>query len=87
MEIYKSKCFDCNGKGLIKQKELTRCYNCRNENNNTCYVCDRRGGAITYIMCNRCDGYGNIYYNAFTQKQVYLYSITNYKIVSNPYYN
>lgn len=79
--VYGKTCSHCNGMGLFKSKEFQLCNNCKNNNAQICFMCENSGGPKKVHECERCSGYGEVFYDASNHKQVFLFALTSYKFI------
>ena len=81
IKIRSIDCDICNGIGLLELDNPQMCIHCSNINGSICYLCENKGGIVKIKECETCCGYGKKFYDIQTNKQVFLYSLTNYKLL------
>ena len=80
--VYRKKCAECDGIGVIKSEDIKYCSNCNNLNGTNCFICQNTGCPSIYNECSRCVGYGEIFYDATTKKPVFLYAVPSYRFIN-----
>lgn len=80
--VYRKKCVECNGHGVVSSNNLKICDKCYNLNGKNCFICEKRGGVTKYHECDCCSGYGELFYDAATNKHVFLYAVPSYRFIN-----
>ena len=82
--LYKKKCLECYGVGLLKNNsKILNCECDKSKNKKKCFYCENTFRYGSLEKCDLCDGYGEVFYCIETNTQYYLSGLEQYKIVEN----